>query len=91
MGLGRRGSRRRPIAGGADPTDQTPQRVAQDPARALICLARLVAHRRTRNDLARRDDEPTHARLSPALKICSAAVVCVVAAVDLGWTARCLS
>jgi len=50
----------------------------------------LVAIAALETTLARRDDEPTHPRLSPALKIASAAAVGVLASIDLGWSALAL-
>lgn len=47
----------------------------------------LIAIGALETTLARRDDEPTHVRLSPALKFGPAALVSILATVDLGWTA----
>lgn len=60
-----------------------------DPSRYLLVggvVLGLVGIAALQTTLARADDEPTHARLSPALMASVAAVIGILGVLDLGWT-----
>ena len=60
-----------------------------DPSRYLLVgsvALGLVGVAALETTLARRDDEPTHPRLSPGLKVAAAAVIGTVGSLALGWS-----